>query len=369
MLLKNLLPKNSLFRVHPYNPPAYFLSFSVLLLSRFVPVVNSQTNTLDRWKFQFFAILISIVPSGLFAFYFLLLKKFGPEVTTKSKTRYLSEILVSVILIFISFHLVEFIAVPKEFELDKYFPEPRVGNILFTLLCVLFLGSWLDKPREISENALRVIQNLNQKLLHSQKQLVLADDEFRIEISQFLHNRVQSDLMISALKLERVRKDVSKDIAILLKEVSDDLERIRTTDLRSIINSLGPNLDASKLSDEISLLLKNYSEYFEISLDSEAFDDIHDTMQKLSIYRIIEQALLNSMTHGSAKKIDFELLANETERILVISDDGIGVDLAKILPGMGSVIVDTWVSVLKGKKHIQSSPGQGYKLEVKFKIV
>ena len=51
---------------------------------------------------------------------------------------------------------------------------------------------------------------------------------------------------------------------------------------------------------------------------------------------------------------------------LVIEDNGPGVDLETIKFGMGSAVIDSWVSILKGRKEINSSPGSGYKLEVIF---
>jgi hypothetical protein len=44
------------------------------------------------------------------------------------------------------------------------------------------------------------------------------------------------------------------------------------------------------------------------------------------------------------------------------------VDLETNNFGMGYAVIDSWVSILKGRREIHSSPGNGYKLEVNFSI-
>ena len=51
---------------------------------------------------------------------------------------------------------------------------------------------------------------------------------------------------------------------------------------------------------------------------------------------------------------------------LVIADDGVGASLESITTGVGSAIIDSWVSILKGVKEIDTMPGHGFRIQITF---
>jgi len=71
--------------------------------------------------------------------------------------------------------------------------------------------------------------------------------------------------------------------------------------------------------------------------------------------------------HGPATKVQ-AIISDELEGFtkIVISDNGPGVNIEEVAPGVGSAIIDSWVGILDGKRSIDSSPGYGYRLEVTF---
>ncbi len=95
--------------------------------------------------------------------------------------------------------------------------------------------------------------------------------------------------------------------------------------------------------------------------------ELLDSEVRLGIYRIVEQALLNALVHGPATKVQVNV-SNEIDGFtkVVVSDNGPGVNIEEVSPGVGSAIIDSWVGILGGKRSIDSSPGYGYRLEVTF---
>jgi two-component sensor histidine kinase len=76
---------------------------------------------------------------------------------------------------------------------------------------------------------------------------------------------------------------------------------------------------------------------------------------------------LNSLIHGPAERVIVEIEhKNEKEISLVISDNGPGIKVHPIIFGVGSAVIDSWVSILNGRREVTTSPGNGYKLEVIF---
>ncbi len=84
-------------------------------------------------------------------------------------------------------------------------------------------------------------------------------------------------------------------------------------------------------------------------------------------FRIIEQGLLNALVHGPAKHVKICLTTDKMGRSQVeISDDGPGSAAGSDSPGVGTAVIDSWLSILKGVKTIETVEGYGYRLRVNF---
>ena len=85
----------------------------------------------------------------------------------------------------------------------------------------------------------------------------------------------------------------------------------------------------------------------------------------LGIYRIVEQAILNIITHGPSENAVINIRKTKVDSYFIeVTDNGPGSDSQA--EGFGTSIIDTWVSILKGEKEIISKPGEGYTLHVRF---
>jgi signal transduction histidine kinase len=76
---------------------------------------------------------------------------------------------------------------------------------------------------------------------------------------------------------------------------------------------------------------------------------------------------LNTLVHGPAKRVQINVRATGgrlTE--IVIADDGPGLTDAESSPGVGTAIIDSWVSILNGVKEVDSASGHGYRLQITF---
>ena len=102
----------------------------------------------------------------------------------------------------------------------------------------------------------------------------------------------------------------------------------------------------------------------DISIDDESESLSHDA--QLGVFKIIEQSLLNSLVHGPAKHVMVSLKTDPQGRThLEISDDGPGAGATES-PGVGTAVIDSWLSMLEGSKRIETVKGYGYRLSVSF---
>jgi signal transduction histidine kinase len=153
-----------------------------------------------------------------------------------------------------------------------------------------------------------------------------------------------------------------------IQPVIKELEHIRSIDVRKVSQLLTPNLAGEGLIGSCENLCSEYQP--EVTFILNIFQEVETTSEeiKLGLYRIIEQAVTNSIKHGPAREVVISLARTaKGEVILEVSDDGPGVEIMK--SGTGTIVIDAWISKLSAKKEINSSPGNGYSLTVYIPIV
>jgi len=245
----------------------------------------------------------------------------------------------------------------------------RVRNTFFLifirlLFSLLFIGFTHHSHRKLQEN-LAEVSNLNALLSREYHSIIEADENVRGQAVQFLHDRVQGQLMMASLKLREIGSDTSESIQVDINSVASHLEKLRSTDIRLVSRLLSPNIDGEGLHGVIESLCEQFSLHtgFEISFDEKAI--LLDQTINLGVYRLIEQAVINSITHGPANHVKINVENRSSHQIMVqVADDGPGSESAQM--GTGTIIMDAWLSKLRGYKEIFSEPGTGY--AVKFII-
>jgi signal transduction histidine kinase len=220
--------------------------------------------------------------------------------------------------------------------------------------------------RTISDR-LNLANKLVGKLESERQSLIQSDETLRRQTSQFLHDRVQSDLMVVGMKLKSISGQVSPEINEVIKRAIQRLENTRASDLRDLIQILTPNLDAGSLHSALDVLLEQYRTNLDVSVQIDEESEKLESEMLLGIFRIVEQAVLNALVHGPASRVQISVntSADGVTEILV-SDDGPGTVSEDVAAGVGTAIIDSWVGILNGTKEVDSAPGHGYRLKVTF---
>ena len=231
-----------------------------------------------------------------------------------------------------------------------------LSSVLFTLL---FRYEFQSTER------LAFAKKLANTLAKNQKQLIETEEKQRTEASTFLHDRVQAQLMVLALEIANVEKNLGAEDAAALWRVRTKLENLRSVDLRRVGQMLTPNIKDFGLQHCLRQLIQQLevADRVELRIDENLNRDA--VQLQLGIYRIIEQALVNAITHGPASHIEIvAVLKNKSAYEVSISDNGPGALVSERTPGYGTAVIQSWVSILGANKEIVSAPGHGYKLIV-----
>jgi signal transduction histidine kinase len=356
----------SLVGPYPYSPRLLFLTIFLCLASRYQVVLFDIAPGQARVKALIAIWIFAAGPGVIVALMTTFFTKFR-RWSSESLVLYVFEI-ASMILVL---RMARFFSQQSPFW-KSYVPENAwLPTTWVTLTGALFFGliinALLNYAQKITVGKLFEAQELVRILGEKRGLLIRAEEESKMKLAIFLHDRVQSDLMTISLSLKKVAlKDESLDQA-LINEAIQHLESMRGVDLKKVIEELSPNFEIGGLKSSIESLIKQYEANMAVLTQIDSASETLDSLNLLGTYRIIEQGLLNAFVHGPAKNVFVSVSTDSDGKSeVLISDDGPGTDLEFVDSGVGTAIIDSWVGILNGKKTVDTVRGHGYRLVVNF---
>lgn len=241
-----------------------------------------------------------------------------------------------------------------------------VFRFFFTLACInAFIGlsrARLSTALAEKEEILKVVENQSALLLQ-------YDEKTRAELSEFLHDRVQSSLVTACLELQEIRSRGNEEISEDISKVINALENLRAVEVRNASQTLSPAIGNADIATSIKLMADSYAPQIKLKIhESPNLDELQKKSQPelfLGIYRIVEQGFLNAHIHGNAKTFDISLeLSQDALKLILVND---GTPLATHRGnGLGSAIINSWVRNLGGEWSISNTHDQKVALTVEF---
>jgi len=197
-----------------------------------------------------------------------------------------------------------------------------------------------------------------------------AQEAERSRISQDLHDSTQQFLAALPFTLstsQAILIENPKKAQELLKFCSDHALNA-SADLRAIRRNLSPEaLNERGLVRALEMLVETTNQRGRNHLTFEVQGQIHSTLStktQLSLYRVIQQAVENSLKHAQATHISTCLIYQDNHISFTVSDNGIGFDTCqskkRLLSGHdGLQITQNRINVLNGNLTINSTIGEG----------
>ncbi|WP_170130922.1 GAF domain-containing sensor histidine kinase [Deinococcus yavapaiensis] len=217
----------------------------------------------------------------------------------------------------------------------------------------------------------------NLELLAEQRRITLALEESRAlvteaeertkrEISEFLHSRVQSRLLVAWYRLGELSEQYP-EARPALERVREDLEHLREHDVRSISHLLHPEALGVGLVAALQVLASRLVGVLDIRILADrallAIDSpIHNRLPmnvRLAAFRTIEEAVGNVLKHAHARNVTISLSTPAGSDVLHLEvvDDGQGFDPASARSGLGLRCLEARLDHFGGRWGIESAPG------------
>jgi len=175
---------------------------------------------------------------------------------------------------------------------------------------------------------LAIIRDITQKK-QLEKEILMIREMERKRIGDELHDDLCQSLTGAAIKSKILEDRLAKQ-SLKEAEESADITKIinqAITKTRMIAKGLHPiDLEIYGLKKSLASLVENMKTLFNISCSFKSnLASSVDFDESIHIYRIAQEAIINAIKHGQAKRVWVELMDMEDHIVLRVEDDGVGI--------------------------------------------
>lgn len=198
--------------------------------------------------------------------------------------------------------------------------------------------------------------------------IVHAEEEERKRVGEELHDNINQLLGVVKLYIDHMRVESTLKNE-LLEKCGDYLTQV-IDEIRNLSkNMMPPGLKEVGLLESIRDQIIGIEMAKNIQIDLKVTgideDEISDT-HKLMLYRIIQEQLNNIVRHSEATEAAISILHRNGAIRLHIADNGVGFDMSKDRVGIGLNNIRNRLEAFNGTMKVVSSPGNGFRLEIRF---
>jgi PAS domain S-box-containing protein len=219
-----------------------------------------------------------------------------------------------------------------------------------------YIGSCVDiTDRKLAETALA---NINHRMIEAQEQE-------RTRIARELHDDIGQRLALLAIGLEELDQNGAN-----LSKIRGRVRELKNhaSEIAADIQTISRRLHSSKLEFlGLAVAMRGFCNEFgeqqKVEIDFESHD-LPDPLApdiSLCLFRILQEALYNSVKHSGGRHFKVRSWGKSNEVHLTVSDFGSGFnkEAAKAGRGIGLISMHERLQILKGTLSIDSQPKRG----------
>lgn len=212
------------------------------------------------------------------------------------------------------------------------------------------------------------------------KKVISAQEEERERIARELHDEMAQSLTALIMGLGRLEQAVPQmppATASLIESVKAFASRALADTRRLILDLRPPVLDDLGLVPAVRTLAETRLEEqgITVSINAEGVDDNLPPHLKITIFRVLQEALSNCARHSQANSVRISIQSAPNQFRAVVQDDGIGFDPSRVRQRTGAATavgllgMKERARLLGGSLEIRSSPGRGTTIVLDIPLV
>jgi signal transduction histidine kinase len=234
-----------------------------------------------------------------------------------------------------------------------------IAGILMSLIC----GWYILRLERQARQRYQALARSRLELEGLSARLVEAQEEERRSISRELHDEVGQSLGALLVEVGQLSKLVPPDDSITQAQIAH-IKSVAETAVKSIRDIAlllrPPMLDDLGLIPALEWQAREISRRsdMEVEVHSENVSEDLGDETKVTVYRLVQEALNNAATHASAKNAKVTVAQGSDRITIEVTDDGHGFNPER-QRGMGILGMEERVRRLGGNLTIESAPGKG----------
>lgn len=216
------------------------------------------------------------------------------------------------------------------------FPLSLSSIILLAFLLGLYLRKYEQDQEQMRNKDLKLqLQALD--LNAAKLELVKQDERDRRLMASDLHDQVLNDLKILKISIKKLENSMLDQAAI--NEINKQIEGA-SSQIRQVMDSLFPSVleELGLIAALKDLLQSSAAKAGHMVRLNTSFEDDQlqfDNIEKLLIYRIIQEGLNNVVKHAKAKQVQLTISREGEEIVFLLQDDGCGFEEIEGTPFKG----------------------------------
>ena len=200
----------------------------------------------------------------------------------------------------------------------------------------------------------------------------------RARFARELHDGAVQSLIAMEMQVDVLRRQSSSVAPFIEQELNriQGLLREEVLKLRELMQQMKSlDVDSERLLPFLSDTVERFQRETGIAARFVSDQDHWELPQKLcrEVVRIVQEGLVNVRKHSGAKQVLIRLASQDKQVVLTMEDDGRGFPFTgKLLQadldsqGKGPLVIKERVRLMDGSLTIESTPGQGSRLEIRI---
>jgi NarL family two-component system sensor histidine kinase LiaS len=230
----------------------------------------------------------------------------------------------------------------------------------------------ITKRWEEQVNSLQRLSTNNAELAEKAKFSAVVEERQRL--ARELHDAVSQQLFAISMTATAIGRTLEKDFDKAQRQVSliEEMASVAQSEMRALLLHLRPvHLEGKRLSDGLNELIQELRAKVPIQIGFEMDDAIRLTRGiEDHIFRIVQEALSNTLRHSKATDMDIKLLHRTDFVRLLIRDNGVGFEMdIKRMTSYGLVSMKERVNELGGSIDFITAPGKGTRIEIRVPLL
>jgi len=271
----------------------------------------------------------------------------------------------------IQFETDEYVEETKRLSLQNLLISTIGGSLLLVFVLLYFIKRQRAKNKELlfESEQQKINQEVYALMLKQQVKLEEGRLQERHRISEELHDGVLGKLFGTRIGLGYLALEDSKNNQEEFKSYINEIQQVEN-DIRDISHELKQDILTSKtdfasiIEDYVMTQCKLNRLQYQFSCDSKIpWNTIKDPI-KVAMYRIVQEALQNTIKHAKANSITINFNFDPETLHLVISDNGVGFNIKNRKKGIGLKNMASRLDKINGQIAIMSEHGKGTTLDI-----